>query len=70
MPRKWISKAVKKEGALRQTVRRRFGKRGFTDRGTIKVKILRKLAKEAGKTGKRAKLALTLRGLRKKKKKR
>ena len=60
-PKKWIQKAKIKKGVLRQTVQRRFGKRGFTDKKTIKVEILSKLSKEKGITGKRAKLALKLR---------
>jgi len=63
--KKWIQKAIKKEGALRRTVRRRYGSEGFTSRGTIKVSVLRELAEEKGVTGKRARLALTLRRLRK-----
>jgi len=63
--KKWIQKAIKKEGALRRTVRRRYGSKGFTSRGTIKVSVLRELAEEKGVTGKRARLALTLRRLRK-----
>jgi hypothetical protein len=57
----WIQKAIKKEGALTETVKRRYGKRGFTSKGTIKTEVLRELAKEKGVTGKRARLALTLR---------
>ena len=63
--RKWIQRAVKKPGALREYVKRKYGKKGFTERGTIKTEVLRKLAKEKGTTGKRARLALTLRRLRK-----
>lgn len=61
----WIQKAIKKPGALRQYVKRKYGRKGFTRRGTIKVSILRDLANEPGKIGKRARLALTLRKLRK-----
>jgi len=60
----WIQRAIEKPGTLRATVRRRYGSRGFTQRGTIKVKILRRLAKAKGVTGRRARLALTLRKLR------
>jgi len=63
MVRRWIQKAIKHPGALRAYVRRRFGRRGFTKRGTIKVSILRKLAKRKGRIGRRARLALTLRRL-------
>ncbi|MHA1829057.1 MAG: hypothetical protein ACTSX6_10480 [Candidatus Heimdallarchaeaceae archaeon] len=62
---RWIQEAIEKPGSLRNYVKRKYGKRGFTRRGTIKVKILRKLAKKKGKVGRRARLALTLRKLRK-----
>jgi len=63
--RYWIKQAIKKPGALKAYIKRRYGKRGFTKKGTIKPKVLRKLAKRKGKIGKRARLALTLRKLRK-----
>jgi len=63
--RYWIRQAIKKPGALKKYIERRYGKRGFTERGTIKLKVLRRLAKRKGKIGKRARLALTLRKLRK-----
>lgn len=65
MGKKFIQKAIKKPGALKQTVQRRYGKRGFTQRGTIKAEILSKLAREKGVTGKRARLAQTMRKLKK-----
>ena len=65
----FIQEAIKKPGALTDTVKRRFGKKGFTRDGKIKVSVLRKLAKEKGITGQRARLALTLRDMPKKKKK-
>lgn len=61
MTKKWVQKAKLKKGTLRRTVRSRFGKRGFTARGTIKTEVLHKLAKEKGPTGRRARLAITLR---------
>ena len=63
--KKWIQHAVKKRDALREYVRRHYGKAGFTERGTIKVEVLRELAERKGKIGQRARLALTLRKLRK-----
>jgi len=63
--RKWIQKAIKRPGSLRAYVKREYGAKGFTKRGTIKVSVLRELAKKKGKTGRRARLALTLRELRK-----
>jgi len=62
--KRWIQQAIEKPGSLRATVRRRYGNRGFTQRGTIKVKVLHELAKKKGVTGRRARLALTLRKLR------
>jgi hypothetical protein len=63
--RYWIQKAVKRKGALRQHMKRKYGSRAFTRKGTIKRKYLEKEAKQPGTTGKRARLALTLRKLRK-----
>jgi len=63
--RRWIKEAIKKPGALRAYIKRRYGKRGFTERGTIKLKILRRLAKRKRKLGQRARLALRLRKFRK-----
>ena len=59
---KWIQGAIEKEGALTDTARREGA---LTDDGTIKVDWLRKKAAGDGKTAKRARLALTLRGLNK-----
>ena len=63
MVRRWIQKAIKRPGSLRAYVKRRFGRRGFTKKGTIKVSILRKLSKKKGTIGRKARLALTLRRL-------
>lgn len=60
----WIKNAKLKKGSLKRTVRQEFDNKGFTDRGTIKVSALQKLAKRPGKTGRRARLALTLRRIR------
>jgi len=65
MPRYWIQKAVKRKGALRAHMKRKYGSRAFTSRGTIKREYLEKEAKEPGTTGKRARLAITLRKIRK-----
>lgn len=54
--KKWIQQAIKKEGALRKTMKTKKGK-------TIPVEKLKAAAKKGGKTGKRARLALTLRKL-------
>jgi hypothetical protein len=59
--RKWIKGAIKKKGALRSTVKQRYGQKGFDSRGRIKMSALNKLSKEGGKTGQRARLAKTLR---------
>jgi len=64
MRKKWIQHAVKRKDALREYVKRKYGEKGFTERGTIKVEVLRELSKRKGKIGQRARLALTLRKLR------
>lgn len=73
--RLWIQRAVEgNKGKLREDIQEDYGKEGFTKRGTIKVSTLKKASKHKtpklkkdSKMAKRARLALTLRGLRKKK---
>lgn len=55
---KWIQKAIKKPGALREALGVKEGK-------TIPAKKLAKAAKAPGKMGQRARLAQTLKGLKK-----
>lgn len=55
---KWIQKAIKKPGALRRAAKVKAGKK-------IPMKTLNRLAKKGGVTGRRARLAKTLRKLRK-----
>ncbi len=58
---KWIKKAIKKKGSYRACVKHRFGKKGFTDRGTIKQSVINKDKKHSNpKIRKRAQLANTL----------
>jgi hypothetical protein len=56
-PRKWIQSAIKHPGALRRQLGIPEGKR-------IPVAALHRAAKAPGKLGKRARLAMTLRGMR------
>jgi len=58
--KKWIKDAIKKPGALRKTMGVKKGEK-------IPVKDLKKAAKKSGKTGQRARLAMTLRKMNKKK---
>ena len=58
--KKWIQKAVKKPGALRKAL-------GVKKGEDIPEKKLRAAAKKPGKLGQRARLAETLKGMRKKK---
>lgn len=58
MAEKWIQKAIKKPGALRASLGVKEGK-------TIPAKKLAKAAKAPGKMGQRARLAQTLKGLKK-----
>jgi len=54
----WIQDAIKKPGALRRSM-------GVKKGETIPVKKLQAAAKKSGKTGQRARLALTLKKMRK-----
>jgi len=58
MAEKWIQKAIKKPGALRKEM-------GVKKGETIPAKALAAAAKKPGKTGQRARLAQTLKGLKK-----
>jgi len=58
MAEKWIQKAIKKPGALRKAMGTKKGE-------TIPAKELAAAAKKPGKMGQRARLAQTLRGLKK-----
>ncbi len=42
----WIQEAVKRPGALKEWLRKRFGRRAFTRDGEIKESFLRKLKEE------------------------
>jgi hypothetical protein len=54
MPKKWIAGAISKPGALRKTLGAKAGK-------PIPRSKLEAAAKKGGKTGQRARLAITLR---------
>lgn len=56
---KWIQKAIKKSGALHKEM-------GIPEGKKIPAKKLAKAAKAGGKLGKRARLAETLKGFKKK----
>jgi len=58
MAEKWIQNAIKKPGALRSALGAKKGK-------PIPAKKLAKAAKAPGKMGQRARLAETLKGLKK-----
>jgi hypothetical protein len=58
MAEKWIQKAIKKPGALRKELGVKEGK-------TIPAKKLAAAAKKPGKMGQRARLAETLKGMKK-----
>ena len=57
--KKWIKGAIKKPGSLRKTLGVQNGKK-------IPAKKLRAAAKRKGKTGQRARLAMTLKKMRRK----
>lgn len=58
MAEKWIQKAIKKPGALRKQM-------GVKKGETIPAKALAAAAKKPGVTGKRARLAQTLKAMKK-----
>jgi len=58
----WIKGAIKKPGALRAAAKKAGA---VTKSGNIKLDWLRTWAKKKGKAGKRARLAMTLRKMRK-----
>jgi len=62
--KKWIQKAIKKPGSLTATAKKAGA---VTKSGTIKKDWLQSKAKEGGKTGQRARLAITLGKMSKKK---
>jgi hypothetical protein len=55
--KRWIQKAIKRPGALRKSLKIKKGQK-------IPLKKLQAAAKKSGKLGQRARLALTLRRLR------
>jgi len=59
MAKNWIQKAIKKPGALHKQL-------GIPKDKKIPLEKLKELAKKSGKTGKRARLTITLRKLNKK----
>jgi hypothetical protein len=64
MTKKWIQKAVKRPGALRNAAKRAGA---VTKKGTIKKAWLRQQAKKPGRRGRQARLALTLSKMKRKK---
>jgi len=58
MAEKWIARAIKKPGALRKSL-------GVKSGQTIPAKTLAAAAKKPGKMGQRARLAQTLKGMKK-----
>jgi hypothetical protein len=59
MARKWIQKAIKKKGSLKRSL-------GVKKGSKIPAKKLKSASKKGGKMGRRARLAITLRKMRKK----
>lgn len=57
----WIKGAIKKPGALRAWVQRRYGSAGFDSQGRIKTSVLKRHYHDPGTLGKRVRLAMTLR---------
>lgn len=62
MAKKWIQKAIQRPGALRKKAK---SAGAITKKGTIKKSYISKQAKGKGRTGRQARMAKTLSGLRK-----
>jgi len=61
----WIGPAVKRPGALRAKVLKRFGRKGFDEKGRIKPSSLNQMLKSAdAKTRQQIQFALNVRKLR------
>ncbi len=45
--RRWIQKAIRRRGRVRDYILKKIGPSGFTDRGTIKISALREAKKIA-----------------------
>lgn len=58
---RWIQAAIRHPGRLRAYVQRVYGEDGFTQSGTIRVEVLRELARRKDGIGRAARLALRLR---------
>ena len=61
-PKRWIKSAIRRPGAL-TAVAKRVG--ALTKSGTIKVSWLREQARKKGTRGRQARLALTMRKMKK-----
>ncbi len=65
MGKNWIAGAIKKPGALRESLVKKYGKKApFQKGGAIKPDVLREAARAPGKMGQRARLAQTLKSFR------
>ena len=60
MARKWIQKVVKRKGRVKKYLMRVYGKRAFTEKGTIKTKYLNMAIKRVKKAGNRSLLSALL----------
>lgn len=58
---RWIKGAIKKPGALRAWVQRKYGSAGFDSQGRIKMSVLNANRHAPGTLGKRVRLAITMR---------
>jgi hypothetical protein len=60
----WIAGSVKRPGALRATVSKAYGKKGFDNKGRIKVEVLKELRHSTKpRVRQQAQFALNVRGL-------
>ena len=48
---RWIQKAIKRKGRVRSFLKRKYGRKAFTKKGTIKAEYLKKAERHAERTG-------------------
>jgi len=58
---RWIQQAIKRPGRVRAYMMRRYGKRAFTKSGTIRMRYLKRAARETRDRSLRSALLLAIR---------
>jgi hypothetical protein len=58
---KWIQEAIKRPGRVRRYMMRKYGKKAFTKKGTVKVAYLKRAVKEVKDRSLKSALLLAIR---------